>query len=99
MKSNHKVFLLELIKPWSTSWRVHLRSGYFELSEDGDNWSRLGDWEMEENAIRQHTYQVNRQSGRYLKLVIEEAFTYFDTETGVEGGANVDLAEFVVWGE
>lgn len=99
MKSNHKVFLLDLIKPWSTSWRGNLKSGYFEISEDGDNWTRLGDWEMEENAIRQHTYQVNPQSGRYIKLVIEEAFTYFDPETGVEGGANVDLAEFVVWGE
>lgn len=99
MKSTNEVFQIEMIKPTNTTWRGNLKSGYFEISDDGENWTKLGDWEMEENAIRSHLYSVTPQSGRYVKLVIEEAFTYFNEEVGIASGANIDLAEFVVWGK
>ncbi len=99
MKTSHTVYQMDLHKPLSASWRGNVKSGYFEISNDGETWTRIGSWEMLENAPREHAYQVGPASGRYIKLVIEEAFTYVDQEIGPESGANVDLAEFVVWGE
>lgn len=98
MKSAHEVFQIELIKPTSDSWRGNMKSGYFEISDDGENWTRLGEWIMEENAPRSHLYSMVPQSGQYLKIVIEDAFNYFNAELGFDSGANVDLAEMVVWG-
>lgn len=99
MQTSHKVYQFDLIKPLSASWRGNIKSGYFEISDDGESWTKIGSWEMVENATREHNYKVTPTTGRYIKLVIDEAFTYFDPEIGAESGANVDLAEFVVWGE
>ncbi len=99
MQTEHKIYQFDLIKPLSASWRGNIKSGYFEISDDGESWTKIGSWEMLENATREHSYEVTPTTGRYVKLVIEEAFTYFDPEIGAESGANVELAEFVVWGE
>src|SRR5690606_25975872 len=58
MKSTHKIYQLELIKPASDAWRGNIKSGFFEISDDGDSWTRVGEWDIEDNGPRGHIFQI-----------------------------------------
>lgn len=99
MQKEHTLHQIDLVKPTNSTWRGNIKAGYFESSNDGENWTKLRDWEIEDNVPREHQFTVEGTKARYVKLVITEAFVYRNAETGAESGAQCDLAEFVVWGE
>jgi|GEM_PF-773280 len=99
MQFEQTIYQIDLIKPEADSWRGNLKSGHFEISDDGETWNKLAEWEMEDNSTRKHTFIVPPSTGRYIKFVVNEAFTYSDSGEEPGKGAQVDLAEFVVWGK
>lgn len=99
MKFDQAIYQIDLIKPETDSWRGNLKSGHFEISDDGETWRKFAEWEMNDDRTRKHTFMVSPVKGRYVKWVVNEAFTYSDAGSHPGEGAQVDLAEFVVWGE
>ena len=75
-----------------------MKSGYFEISNDLIQWSKLTDWNLANNDSRSLVFDVAAKKGRYLRLVITEAFDYADNSVGAESGAQMDLAEIYAWG-
>lgn len=101
MRKEQTVHRIDLIKPTgSQSWRGNIKAGYFEISNDNESWKKMSDWQIEDNAAREHQFIIKGSSkGRYIKFVITEAFSYMNPQLGPESGAQCNLAEFIVWGE
>lgn len=101
MKKEHVVHRIDLIKPTgSQSWRGNIKAGYFEISNDNESWEKMSDWQIEDNAAREHQFIIKGGvKGRFTKFVITEAFNYMNPKLGPESGAQCNLAEFIVWGE
>ncbi len=97
MQAAKTVFRVGITKP-ADSWRGNMKKGYFEISNDQQTWTKLGDWEAESNDPRSHVFDVTPAKGRYLKFVITEAFWYANWEVGPASGAQMDLSELYVWG-
>ena len=95
MKKAHKIIEIGVTKPTGgASWRGNIKSGYFEVSSDSTTWSKVKDWTIEDNTAREHIYKIEpRVTARFIKFVITDAFVYKGE------GAQVDVAEFNVWGE
>ena len=93
MKEDHKIIEMGITKP-TVTWRGNVKAGYFEVSSDNIKWTKVKEWVIEDNAAREHKYKIEpRVTARYIKLVITDAFVY----KGL--GAQMDIAEFNVWGE
>ncbi len=97
MKSTKNIFRVGFTKP-NDDWRGNMKSGYFEISNDLIQWSKLTDWNLANNDSRSLVFDVAAKKGRYLRLVITEAFDYADNSVGAESGAQMDLAEIYAWG-
>ena len=97
MKSTKNVFRVGFTKP-NDGWRGSMKKGYFEISNDLTQWTKLKDWELESNNPRSHYFDVVPAKGRYLRLVITQAFEYADNSVGAASGSRMDLAEVNVWG-
>jgi len=97
MKSSKNIFKVGITKPIEAS-RGNMKSGYFEISDDLKQWTRLTSWELTSNTPRTHVFDVIPAKGRYLRFVITHAFNYFNTKIGPASGAQMDLAEVTVWG-
>lgn len=97
MKTTKNIFRVGVTKP-NDSWRGNMKKGYFEISDDQNQWKKLADWESASNAPRSYVIDVVPQKGRYLRLVITEAFDYADNSIGAESGARMDISELYVWG-
>lgn len=95
MKEDHKIIEIGFTKPTGgASWRGNVKSGYFEISSDNTTWTKVKDWVIEDNSAREHIYKIeSRATARYIKFVITDAFVYKGE------GAQMDIAEFYVWGE
>jgi len=97
MKTVKKVYRVGFTKP-NDEWRGNMKKGYFEISNDQTTWTKLTDWELENNDPRTHIFDVAASKGRYLRMVITEAFYYADSSVGAASGAQMDMAEINVWG-
>ncbi len=97
MKSTKNVFRVGITKP-NDSWRGNMKKGYFEISDDLTHWTKLADWESDSNDPRSYVFDVIPAKGRYLRLVITEAFYYANSEIGPESGTQMDISELYVWG-
>jgi hypothetical protein len=81
------------------SWRGRLKKGYFEVSSDNENWTRILDWTRPSNTPRVNEYDVDpadRLEGRYLKFVITEATEYFNGDANQ--GAQLDIQRLEIIG-
>lgn len=97
MKSIKNVFRVGFTKP-NDSWRGNMKKGYFEISSDQQQWTKLVDWDLASNAPRTHIFDVTASKGRYLRMVITEAFDHANNAVGAASGARMDISEINVWG-
>jgi hypothetical protein len=99
MQTSKKVFRMALTEP-ADGWRGNIKSGYFEISDDQNTWTKLADFNLPNDGTtpnREHVIDAVPANGRYLKLVLTDAFGY-DYGTDPSVGARMDLAELNVWG-
>lgn len=97
MKSQKNVFRIGFTKP-NDAWRGNMKKGYFEISSDQKQWTKLAEWELASNAPRSHVFDVTASKGRYLRFIITEAFDYANNAIGAASGARMDISEIKVWG-
>jgi len=97
MKSIKNIFRVGFTKP-NDDWRGNMKSGYFEISTDLITWTKLVDWNLPNNDSRTEVFDVGATKGRYLRMVITEAFDYADNSVGQASGARMDIAEINAWG-
>ncbi|WP_162304602.1 BT_3987 domain-containing protein [Maribellus luteus] len=97
MKDTKNVTKIGLRKP-DNIYRGNQKKGYFEISNDLNTWTKIGDWEITSNGTRSHVFEVTPSQGRYLRFVLTEAFTYVNNTIGPNSGAQMDLSELYVWG-
>ena len=81
MKDTKNVTKIGLRKP-DNIYRGNQKKGYFEISNDLNTWTKIGDWEITSNGTRSHVFEVTPSQGRYLRFVITEAFTYVNNTIG-----------------
>ncbi len=93
MKKEYNINRVDIIKPAGSTWRGYLSDGYFEISSDNVTWRKLADWSIDKNVTREHRFAVKRSTARYIKFVITHAFSYKGE------GSQINVAEFVVWGD
>ncbi len=74
------------------------KAGYVELSEDGVNWTKVGDWTAPSVATQSVEFDVTPTTARYMKFVITEAFKKM-TGSGIKNGNSTAIGEISVWGE
>lgn len=98
MKRAYKIYRIIITKP-NDSWRGNFKNGYFEISDDNITWRKLSDWSVSSNEPREHTFDQDGSSARYLRFVISEAFEYDNESTDPASGARCDIAEFNVFGD
>lgn len=97
MAAEYKIYKVGFDNPTGAdAWRGNAKAGYIEYSIDNENWNRLTDWSLSAQEIRSIAVNVNTTTARYLRFVITEAF---DSHLFENGGSQMNIAEFYVWGE
>ena len=96
MASPKTIVKLQLTFPTNSddSWRGNIKSGYFETSDDGSTWTKLIDFERPNDADRENNFDTPETTARYLKIVMEKPFSYFEGGQG----ARMNILELNVFG-
>lgn len=77
----------------------NIKSGYFEVSTDGENWTKIVDWNRKSNLEdRSMELDFSMQQANYIRFVITDAFEYADPALGKASGAVCQVAEINGWG-
>lgn len=77
----------------------NIKSGYFEVSTDGENWTKIVDWSRKSNLEdRSMELDFSMQQANYIRFVITDAFEYADPALGKASGAVCQVAEINGWG-
>jgi hypothetical protein len=93
MGKQHKLFKLGFENPsGDDAWRGDAKAGYIEVSIDNKTWTHLQDWTAPDKDTRTVTFSVPTTTARYIRFVITDAFTL------VNGGSQMNIAEFNAWG-
>jgi len=95
MASPKTIYKLQLTFPLDADdWRGNIKSGYFETSDDGVTWTKLIDFERPNDADRENNFDTPETTARYLKIVMEKPFSYFEGGSG----ARMNILELNVFG-
>lgn len=93
MGKQHKLFKLGFENPsGDDSWRGDAKAGYIEISLDNKKWTHLADWTAPDRDTRAITFDVPTTMARYIRFVITDAFNL------INGGSEMNIAEFNAWG-
>lgn len=77
----------------------NIKSGYFEVSGDGEQWVKVVDWNRRSNSEdRSLELDFSMQHANYIRFVITDAFEYADPAVGKSSGAVCQVAEINGWG-
>ena len=83
------------------TWRGNLRTGTFEVSADGINWTEISDWDRgSNNTPRLFACPIapeKQMKARYLRFVINTAISYISGSDS-DQGARMDIQQLEVIG-